>query len=79
MHPAWAISLRDQCQAARVPFFFKQWGEWADCPRGGLSARIKIVQDPATGAVARMARVGKRATGRLLAGREWNEFPKETT
>jgi hypothetical protein len=20
--------MRDQCQAARVPFFFKQWGEW---------------------------------------------------
>jgi hypothetical protein len=28
MHPAWARSLRDQCQAAAVPFFFKQWGEW---------------------------------------------------
>jgi protein gp37 len=24
----WARSLRDQCQAAGVPFFFKQWGEW---------------------------------------------------
>lgn len=23
---AWARSLRDQCQAAGVPFFFKQWG-----------------------------------------------------
>lgn len=30
MHPDWARSLRDQCQAAGVPFFFKQWGEWAD-------------------------------------------------
>lgn len=28
MHPAWARSLRDQCQSAGVPFFFKQWGEW---------------------------------------------------
>lgn len=28
MHPDWARSLRDQCQAANVPFFFKQWGEW---------------------------------------------------
>jgi hypothetical protein len=28
MHPDWARSLRDQCQAADVPFFFKQWGEW---------------------------------------------------
>lgn len=29
MHPDWARSLRDQCQAADVPFFFKQWGAWA--------------------------------------------------
>lgn len=27
MHPDWARSLRDQCAAAGVPFFFKQWGE----------------------------------------------------
>jgi protein gp37 len=26
MKKEWAISLRDQCQEARVPFFFKQWG-----------------------------------------------------
>ncbi|MBV8971302.1 MAG: phage Gp37/Gp68 family protein [Sphingomonadaceae bacterium] len=30
MHPDWARSLRDQCAAAGVPFFFKQWGEWRD-------------------------------------------------
>lgn len=29
MHPDWVRSLRDQCQAAGVAFFFKQWGEWA--------------------------------------------------
>lgn len=29
MHPDWARGLRDQCQAAGVPFFFKQWGEFA--------------------------------------------------
>ncbi|MDF2621439.1 MAG: hypothetical protein K0S00_4098 [Xanthobacteraceae bacterium] len=28
MHPDWARSLRDQCAAAGVAFFFKQWGEW---------------------------------------------------
>ena len=28
MHPDWVRSLRDQCQAAGVPFLFKQWGEW---------------------------------------------------
>lgn len=26
MHPQWARSLRDQCTASGVPFFFKQWG-----------------------------------------------------
>lgn len=26
MHPDWARGIRDQCQAAGVPFFFKQWG-----------------------------------------------------
>ena len=26
MHPDWVRSLRDQCVAANVPFFFKQWG-----------------------------------------------------
>jgi protein gp37 len=26
MDPAWARAVRDACQAARVPFFFKQWG-----------------------------------------------------
>jgi protein gp37 len=26
MDPAWVLDLRDQCLAAGVPFFFKQWG-----------------------------------------------------
>lgn len=28
MHPQWARDIRDQCEAAGVPFLFKQWGEW---------------------------------------------------
>ena len=28
MHPDWARSIRDQCEEAGVPFFFKQWGDW---------------------------------------------------
>jgi len=28
MHPDWARSLRDQCQAVGVPFLFKQHGGW---------------------------------------------------
>lgn len=37
MHPDWARSLRDQCQAAGVPYFFKQWGEYAP----GYTAEIR--------------------------------------
>lgn len=32
MQPNWARSLRDQCQAAGVPFFFKQWDKKRDLP-----------------------------------------------
>lgn len=31
MHPEWVRAIRDQCTTAGVPFFFKQWGEWAPC------------------------------------------------
>ncbi len=43
MHPEWARSLRNQCRAAGVPFFFKQWGEFAD-----LFADLSITRDMAT-------------------------------
>jgi protein gp37 len=34
MSIAWARTLRDQCQAAGVPFYFKQWGEFAPALSG---------------------------------------------
>lgn len=68
----WFRSLRDQCVAAGVPFFFKQWGEWApdyyiedDDPPG----------TPPRQAAESMSKVGKASAGRLLDGREWNEVP----
>lgn len=36
MDPAWARSIRDQCIAAGVPFFFKQWGGVRKKLRGRL-------------------------------------------
>lgn len=38
MHPDWAISLRDQCAAAGVPFLMKQWGEWLPLNQTALGA-----------------------------------------
>ena len=34
MRKEWVISIRDQCCAARVPFFFKQWGGVRKVRRG---------------------------------------------
>lgn len=67
MHPVWAQSIRDQCVDAGVPFFFKQWGEW----------RCNFFDTPADKEGWYPEKVGKKAAGRLLDGREWNEFPKE--
>lgn len=109
MHPDWARSLRDQCQAASVPFFFKQWGEWAPVtpqyPEGDNDSNLDELDLMAhticlgnAGTVFQedyglkdyywcgyqptpnenpwfLERVGKKAAGRLLDGREWNEFP----
>jgi protein gp37 len=38
MHPDWARQIRDECVEAGVPFFFKQWGEWAPTGRTGIGA-----------------------------------------
>lgn len=110
-HPDWVRSLRDQCQAAEVPFFFKQWGEWLpgqNDPHPNQQWGIAHWQDGGWGErdtpnpsrnyvmwepdgtmhyggtrsgknyfkVARWAaRVGKKAAGAMLDGREWREFP----
>ena len=82
MHPDWARSLRDQCFAAGVPFFFKQWGEWLPVSQSLHLSAGKIADVPyhcwdadPKPASAHSVRVGKKAAGRLLDGREWNEYP----
>lgn len=46
MHPDWARALRDQCAAAGVPFFFKQWGEFAP---GEIAGAFLDPEKPALG------------------------------
>ena len=103
IHPDWARSLRDQCQAAGVPFFFKQWGEWIEPDIYGNNTRLTVREgDPEFESAAAsmdgflckdgrfaatlsdmaddirylgVLRVGRKAAGRLLDGREWNEVP----
>lgn len=116
MHPDWARGLRDQCVAAGVPFFFKQWEEfrphtidvegWADhlnCidPLGRTCAVSRGKDRWARGVcwwslrpweqlglwhengipegAVEVRRVGKKAAGRFLDGRTWDDLPVEFT
>lgn len=73
MNPDWVRSIRDQCVAAGVPFFFKQWGAWA--PLGAWDVdKGRFVEGAAKAAVER---VGKKAAGRTLDGRTWGEMPEQ--
>lgn len=73
MHPEWARTLRDQCQAAGVPFHFKQWGEWVPEDQSPEDAVIPGTYrfDEPTGTI----RLGKKTAGRELDGRTWDEWP----
>lgn len=78
MHPDCARSLRDQCQAAGVPFFFKQWGAWraaVDAYEGITIAGHNKGCCTTGGSPLVLWNLGKHRAGRLLDGREWNEFP----
>ena len=72
MHSSWIRSLRDQCVNANVPFFFKQWGEWTG---PGFSFPDNDPTAIREDEVARY-RVGKKAAGRELDGRTWDEMPQ---
>lgn len=67
MHPDWARSLRDQCQAGGVAFHFKQWGNW--------HADALLCTDTQGRRPPPSMNIGKKAAGRLLDGRTWDEMP----
>ncbi|SNS76014.1 protein gp37 [Sphingopyxis indica] len=91
MHPDWARALRDQCGAAGVPFFFKQWGEWFPgeidnhSDGSGWCAYPDIDHDPSAdrweGRWTHSAdqgghlRVGKKRAGRRLDNQLHDGFP----
>jgi protein gp37 len=75
VHPDWVRGLRDQCQSAGVPFFFKQWGEYC-FPSQMPEETYQALQDRYNLDVEIPWKVGKKAAGRLLDGREWSEMPE---
>jgi protein gp37 len=91
MHIHWVRSLRDECQEAGVAFHFKQWGAWLPVATPRLNYKgERLVMDSqgnrksatwndvmnARGDVWGFEMHGKKATGRLLDGRTWDEFPE---
>jgi len=89
MHPDWARTIRDQCSAAGVPFFFKQWGAWKPTrvaiPSDLVDARRALILSPdgrqSSGLMPYppdawvVENIGKRTAGRTLDGRIWSEVP----
>jgi protein gp37 len=90
-HPDWIRSIRDDCQRAGVPFHFKQWGEWEERlytsqVSGRRVLKISLAPDDQRErvlgegqAATNVVRVGKKAAGRLLDGRTWDEWPRGWT
>jgi len=79
MHPDWAKAIRDHCERTETAFHFKQWGEYiarfqlTQTELANLPDTVYANAKPIDG--DQVYRVGKHAAGRLLDGREWNEYP----
>jgi protein gp37 len=74
-NPEWFRSLRDQCAAAGLAFHFKQWGSWA--PESGQQAlSMKRMQLESASGLQYLVKLGKRASGRELDGRTWDDLPR---
>ncbi len=65
--PDWFRALRDQCVAAGVPFHLKQWGNWA--PAFDRTAASRTVGGTP------LVRLDKKAAGRHLDGKTWDQLP----
>jgi protein gp37 len=85
MHPDWVRSIMDQCKAADVPFFFKQWGEYmphcqADSLLQALGNASKTAREfPSPHnpeKVNTYYKLGKHESGRKLDGVVHDEYPK---
>ncbi len=69
--PVWVRALRDQCNAANIPFHFKQWGHWAPELPKAKTSNIKIIK---RGDITLFG-LGKSAAGRYLDGQTWDQYP----
>ncbi len=90
LFPNWVREIRDQCEAASIPFFFKQWGRWKPiCPESEMRdaetyeerktmLHYQLFEDPVTKERWWFDGIGKNKAGRELDCRIWNEMPERT-
>lgn len=84
MHPDWARSIRDQCMARGVSFFFKQWGQWLpsnddvnfEDGKAWAKRHFPGRQFEQHSSGHTFVSVGKFRAGRLLDGEEFAEWPE---
>jgi protein gp37 len=76
-HPEWVRSLRDQCRESGIAFHFKQWGHWSPAePANIAKKRRSLVVTDTTRRPSVLYGLGKTASGRVLDGETWDQFPR---
>lgn len=73
--PDWFRTLHTQCMESEVPFHFKQWGDWAPGDGVNFPSKKKLLAADGTS----MVRLGKKNSGRVLDGQEWDQLPTART
>jgi protein gp37 len=75
-NPEWFTALRDQCRAHGIAFHFKQWGNWRPIAATLVNGHRSRTLQTTEGEPIHLVNIGKKAAGRRLDGREWNQLPK---
>lgn len=77
MSDDWVIEIMRSCKEFNVPFLFKQWGEWIPFSQitighwvGNTDNKLMLESEGRT-----FLKLGKKNTGRLINGIEYNGYP----
>jgi hypothetical protein len=84
VHPDWVRSISNQCEAAGVPFFFKQWGELLpacqfESYKNTVLVNPKQFPSPHNpDKINTYYKVGKHKSGNKLDGKIYEAYPEFT-